>query len=246
MRITPSPALIHGLIWNLTRTLRFRLYGLENLRKAAALSPTRTFLVCHFHQSILSILGPHHHLPIATLASKSRDGEITTHYLEKIGIRVVRGSSSRGGAFAAFELMKALRDGYFAVINVDGPRGPFKHVKPGAVELARRCGVPIGAGGRTFAAGIHPQAELGLASASRCPSRVSQSSTAPLCSNSTKRSRVHVTSMSAAANWPSPCISSKRRRLAWSAAPMASPPQECLAWMDEGPTTEAPHPGPST
>jgi lysophospholipid acyltransferase (LPLAT)-like uncharacterized protein len=143
MRITPSPALIHTLVWNLTRTLRFRLYGLDNVRQAARRSPTGTFLVCHFHQSLLSILGPHHHLPIAALASLSRDGDITAKYLQSIGIRVVRGSSSRGGAFGALELMKALRAGFHAVINVDGPRGPYKLVKPGAVELARRCGVPM-------------------------------------------------------------------------------------------------------
>jgi lysophospholipid acyltransferase (LPLAT)-like uncharacterized protein len=143
MKIRPSPKLVHALAWNLFRTLRYRLYGLENLRLAAHTSPTRTFIVCHFHQSMLSIVGPHHHLPIATLASRSRDGDITSAYIESIGIRVVRGSSSRGGAQAAAEMMRALKEGYHAVLNVDGPRGPFKSIKPGAIEFARRCGVPL-------------------------------------------------------------------------------------------------------
>jgi hypothetical protein len=143
VKITPSPKLIKALVGGLTSTLHFHRFGDDNLRRAARESPTGTFLVCHFHQSLLTILGPHHHLPVATLASKSRDGGITAAYLEEIGIRAIRGSSSRGAAYGALELMRALREGNHIVLNVDGPRGPFKSVKAGAVELARRCGVPL-------------------------------------------------------------------------------------------------------
>jgi lysophospholipid acyltransferase (LPLAT)-like uncharacterized protein len=36
-----------------------------------------------------------------------------------------------------------LHDGYNIVLTVDGPRGPFKQVKDGALEIARRHGVPL-------------------------------------------------------------------------------------------------------
>lgn len=143
MKLVPPPKLVHALAWGLTRTLRFHLFGTEHLRAAARLSPTGTFVVCHWHQSLLLVLGPHHHLPVATLSSRSSDGEIMARYLAEIGIRVVRGSSSRGGALAARELMTALRDGFHIVLNLDGPRGPYKQVKDGAMEIARRCGVPL-------------------------------------------------------------------------------------------------------
>lgn len=143
MRLTPSPTLVKHLVWGLTRSLHFHLFGTEHLRAAARLSPTGTFVVCHWHQSLLNVLGPHHHMPVATLASRSRDGEITARYLETIGLRVVRGSSSRGGIDGAKELMRALTDGYHVVLNLDGPRGPYKRVKAGAVEIARRFGVPL-------------------------------------------------------------------------------------------------------
>jgi lysophospholipid acyltransferase (LPLAT)-like uncharacterized protein len=135
--------LIKHVVRGLTRTLHFHLFGTDHLRAAARMSPTGTFVICHWHQSLLSILGPHHDLPVATLASRSRDGEITARYLETIGIRVVRGSSSRGGVDGAKELMRALTDGYHVVLNLDGPRGPFKRVKSGALEIARRFGVPL-------------------------------------------------------------------------------------------------------
>ena len=143
MRITPSPQLVRTVVFALTKSLRFHLYGTDHLRQAGRASPTGTFFVTHWHQSLLTILGPHHHLPIATLSSRSRDGGIMAAYLETIGIKVVRGSSSKGGAAGAKELIRALREGYHAVLNVDGPRGPFKEVKDGSIELARRCGVPI-------------------------------------------------------------------------------------------------------
>ena len=143
MRLKPSPILIKHLVRGLTRTLHFHLFGTDHLRAAAKMSPTGTFVICHWHQSLLSVLGPHHHMQVATLASRSRDGEITARYLETIGLRVVRGSSSRGGVDGAKELMRALTEGYHVVLNLDGPRGPFKRVKPGAVEIARRFGVPL-------------------------------------------------------------------------------------------------------
>jgi lysophospholipid acyltransferase (LPLAT)-like uncharacterized protein len=143
MRLKPSPILIKHVVRGLTRTLHFHLFGTDHLRAAARMSPTGTFVICHWHQSLLSVLGPHHHMPVATLASRSRDGEITARYLETIGLRVVRGSSSRGGADAARELMRALTEGYHVVLNLDGPRGPFKRVKSGALEIARRFGVPL-------------------------------------------------------------------------------------------------------
>ncbi len=143
MRLKPSPTLVKHLVRGLTRTLHFHLFGTEHLRAAARLSPTGTFVVCHWHQSLLNVLGPHHHMRVATLASRSRDGEITARYLETIGLRVVRGSSSRGGIDGAKELMRALTEGYHVVLNLDGPRGPFKRVKAGAVEIARRFGVPL-------------------------------------------------------------------------------------------------------
>jgi lysophospholipid acyltransferase (LPLAT)-like uncharacterized protein len=143
MRITPSPRLVRALVRGLTRTLRFHLFGTEHLRAAARLSPTGTFVACFWHQSLVAMVGPHEQLPVAALVSKSRDGEITARYLESMGLRPVRGSSSKGGSSGARELMRALHDGWFAVLILDGPRGPYKEVKSGAIEIARRCGVPL-------------------------------------------------------------------------------------------------------
>jgi hypothetical protein len=54
------------------------------------------------------------------------------------GFRVVRGSSSRGGARGLAALVRAMRrEGADAAFAVDGPRGPRGVVKGGAIVAAR-------------------------------------------------------------------------------------------------------------
>lgn len=77
------------------------------------------------------------------LASASRDGTLLSHILERIGIRTVRGSSSRRGSAATLALIKEMREGYDAMITPDGPRGPRYRLNPGVIFLAAKTGQPI-------------------------------------------------------------------------------------------------------
>lgn len=72
------------------------------------------------------------------LVSASKDGAWLTAFFESAGLRVVRGSSSRGGREAASALVDVLRSGHDAGITPDGPRGPIYGFKPGALVVARR------------------------------------------------------------------------------------------------------------
>jgi len=77
------------------------------------------------------------------MASRSRDGEIEARFLQRFGVEVVRGSTTRGGSEALRALVHALRRGREAVITPDGPRGPAYVVQPGIIALARLTGAPI-------------------------------------------------------------------------------------------------------
>ncbi len=78
------------------------------------------------------------------LVSRSRDGDIGAFACEQMGYEAVRGSSSRGGAAALIALARELSGrGGWAAIVVDGPRGPRRQSKPGAVWLAQKTGIPI-------------------------------------------------------------------------------------------------------
>jgi lysophospholipid acyltransferase (LPLAT)-like uncharacterized protein len=76
----------------------------------------------------------------AALASASKDGEIISAFLERFGIRAIRGSSSRGGGRALIEMKRAIEAGYIMAITPDGPRGPRYSISPGVIKLAQITG----------------------------------------------------------------------------------------------------------
>ena len=81
--------------------------------------------------------------PVVVLASLSRDGDLQTRILRRLGFRVVRGSSSRGGAAGLKALVDQVHLGADAAFAVDGPRGPRHKVKPGAVLAAKKTGAAL-------------------------------------------------------------------------------------------------------
>jgi len=80
---------------------------------------------------------------LTTLVSLSRDGELQTSVMHRLGLHVVRGSSSSGGARGLLGVIRAVRAGADAAFAVDGPRGPVYRVKRGALLVASRTGVRI-------------------------------------------------------------------------------------------------------
>src|SRR5262249_693261 len=83
--------------------------------------------------------------PIHALTSRSRDGEILSRFVQGFGIRVVRGSSSRGGARALLSLTRVIRDlGENVLIVPGGPRGARPVAQIEAVLPAKMAGVPLG------------------------------------------------------------------------------------------------------
>jgi lysophospholipid acyltransferase (LPLAT)-like uncharacterized protein len=82
------------------------------------------------------------------MVSWSRDGALQAAAMQRLGLSVVRGSSSRGGARALAELVRGLRRGDSdAAFAVDGPRGPYGAAKAGARCAARAVrGVLVPAG----------------------------------------------------------------------------------------------------
>ena len=136
------------LVRALIRTIRWDTVGLEGEDR---FWPERSPLLLVFWHN-QQILMPHIYLrgcrgpacrPIGVLNSKSRDGEVAVSVLRSLGVRTVRGSSSRGGREAMFEMVRALKSGQHMGMTPDGPRGPVYRVKPGAVRIAERAGVPI-------------------------------------------------------------------------------------------------------
>jgi lysophospholipid acyltransferase (LPLAT)-like uncharacterized protein len=79
----------------------------------------------------------------AALISASRDGDLLTDAIRRFGYDVIRGSSSRLGARAIFQLTEVLASGRDVVITPDGPLGPVYDLGPGIVFLAQKSGAPV-------------------------------------------------------------------------------------------------------
>jgi lysophospholipid acyltransferase (LPLAT)-like uncharacterized protein len=102
-----------------------------------------------WHGRMLLPIWHHRGEGVATMASKSADGEVIARWLENNGYFAVRGSTNKGGARGIVVLKRYLEAGHAAALTVDGPKGPPRIVQEGIVTLARRTGawiLPVSAG----------------------------------------------------------------------------------------------------
>lgn len=144
------PALLGVLLGVIARawlfTLRVRVVCDPALEEAAVQG--RPWVFAFFHGTQWPLLAFRRRRPTVVLVSLSRDGAMQARALALQGFRVVRGSTSRGGARGLAALVRRMRsDRADAAFAVDGPRGPYGIAKGGAVVAARAVGgvlVPLG------------------------------------------------------------------------------------------------------
>jgi lysophospholipid acyltransferase (LPLAT)-like uncharacterized protein len=97
-------------------------------------------IVAFWHQRFFGALGyaaKFRALQPSAIISKSRDGELISRVAVRLGIRPVRGSSSRGGKEALAAMVADLSTHPAAVHAVDGPQGPKGTVKAGVIRMAQ-------------------------------------------------------------------------------------------------------------
>jgi lysophospholipid acyltransferase (LPLAT)-like uncharacterized protein len=126
------------------RTLRVHLDRAELAREARYDAPM-VFVFWHnrlfFTSRLLRLF--RRDRPVVGLVSASRDGAVFAKFVSFLGVRTVRGSSSRFGREAVHQLIHQLQSGFDVVVTPDGPRGPMYDMKPGALLAARRASAPI-------------------------------------------------------------------------------------------------------
>jgi len=130
---------VAGLVRLWLSTVRFEMADAD--RQTICAQGEATLFILWHNRLILSseifrrCRGGH---PVYGLISASDDGAWLAAYFLAVGMRAVRGSSSRNGREAASGLVEALRAGHDVGITPDGPRGPVYEMKPGALIVARR------------------------------------------------------------------------------------------------------------
>jgi lysophospholipid acyltransferase (LPLAT)-like uncharacterized protein len=128
-------------IFLLGKTLRIKWIGEKNLDVIRENGGRVLYAFWHGRMLILSY--SHRWQRIHVLISQHRDGELIARIIERLGFVSVRGSTTRGGTKALFEMAKKGASGYDIAITPDGPRGPKFKVQLGAIYIAQRSEVPI-------------------------------------------------------------------------------------------------------
>ena len=141
LKVRAASRLGGGMLTALMRTTRVERSGTEHYD--AWIGRGRTAIYVLWHGRLLPCSYYHRHQGLATLISRHRDGDYIAGVVERWGFRVVRGSSSRGGAAAMLQMVRLLRSGVPLAVTPDGPRGPRQKMKTGPLFAAQRAGVPL-------------------------------------------------------------------------------------------------------
>ena len=141
--LTILPPLVTLIIKLLLFSCRIiKVEGSEKAAKALAQSQGKA-VYATWHQRVL-FHGRHlAHKNLTVMISQSRDGEYAVRIVSLFGHKNVRGSSTRGGSQALKELTQKIKEGERGGILADGPVGPARIAKIGAVIMANEAQAPL-------------------------------------------------------------------------------------------------------
>ena len=129
------------LLGSLFKTIRLQTMGEEHLQPFR--DAGKPVIYVFWHGRLLPLIHVHRRQGAVVLVSEHRDGEYVTRVLLRMGFGVVRGSSTRGAVGGLKGLIRAAAQGYDLAVTPDGPRGPNREFKHGALTVARMTGLPI-------------------------------------------------------------------------------------------------------
>ena len=140
-QVAAISAIGYPLIALLARTLQLRVEGREHMDAVTASG--RPYIVSFWHGRILPLSLYFRGRGIVVITSENFDGEWIARIIGRLGYGTARGSSSRKARAATLQLVRDIRAGRPTAFTLDGPRGPARVAKPGAVWLASATGAPL-------------------------------------------------------------------------------------------------------
>jgi len=115
---------------------------LKSLRPMPAKLPPKPCMIIAWHEDVLAGSAAFAKQNNTILLSASDDGSTYLPILKKLGWKAIRGSSNRKSYSALKQIIQASKEDRMFV-TVDGPKGPRRKVKQGAVVAAKLSDVPI-------------------------------------------------------------------------------------------------------
>lgn len=137
--------LAQATAWALARTWRLEVIGADRVNELRVRGIPVVFAV--WHANLLAPLWHRRDEGITLLVSDHADAGHLARAALRWGYGVVRGSTTRGAVRGLRAVIRILAGGGDVAFTPDGPTGPPRRAKPGALGAARLAGaavVPIG------------------------------------------------------------------------------------------------------
>ena len=130
--------LVYYIIMLIKLTLKIEIIGKENMEE------DKPYVLALWHNKVVAtVLALGFIKKRAGLASPSADGELISVPLEKLGYKMIRGSSGKDSVKGLVQLIKAVKEGYTIGTPLDGPKGPRFEAKQGMMYVAQKSGRPM-------------------------------------------------------------------------------------------------------
>lgn len=126
------------LLWLWAKSVRTTVIGEERYKELR--KQKKPVIILIWHGRIFYAPYFFRRRGIMPLVSPSEDGEIIAQIIDRWGYKTLRGSSSHSIVRAWNEMKRKLEEGGELIIVPDGPRGPNRKMKPGAIKLAKETG----------------------------------------------------------------------------------------------------------
>jgi lysophospholipid acyltransferase (LPLAT)-like uncharacterized protein len=133
--------IIYRLTLFVCRTLKIKIINGEVVNKL--LNENKNFVLAFWHSTMLVPWYIHRNKNFVAIVSKSKDGGLLEKILRPMNYAIVRGSSHTGGSVALGILVDYAKNSASIAITPDGPKGPPKKLKAGAVIAAKRSNIPL-------------------------------------------------------------------------------------------------------
>lgn len=137
-----APPLAHAYIRLLQATMRLEFRNEDVLERCRQESGGLILAVWHARFVMIG-LSYEGRGPMSALVSRHGDARMLGEVFRRLGYDLVFGSSTRGGVAALRDALRRVRKGDSIGLAPDGPKGPRRRAKPGAILLARLTGLPI-------------------------------------------------------------------------------------------------------
>lgn len=124
------------------RTCRVTVIGKEY--EDQYLRENQPTLFVSWHQGLLYYIYHFRNRNGLIMVSQSKDGDLIDRTLRWFGFQSVRGSSSRGGREAMYQMIEQINQTRCSGgLVADAPRGPFGVAKTGIIKIAQKTGLPL-------------------------------------------------------------------------------------------------------